>query len=403
MLTAGTALPPALLAADPALPERDALLDPARVAARLGVERCRLVRAKYRIGESLRVVYRIPGCSEAGAGALVSARAVPGPGGGARWWTFPDDRRLRGVEELLRPPAAVAALARAGGRWVASEVAEYAPERSLTLRAVDAGGGTVAYAKTYAPGTVDVAALARRYDAVAAGLAATGLPVRSPRALGRSGPRHLLVLEAMPGERWADVEGGAPAPVLHRLGQAVAAVHTLPPPAGLRSFGRLAVPRVVHSGELVAAARPDVAGPLAAVTTALAGAVPAGGAVLLHGDCHPKNALVGTDGLALVDLDQAGTGPAAADAGSLLARLRLAVVLGDEDAATVARLAGAFLDGYESVRPLPPEPALRWHTSAALVAEQAMRAVNRVRPRVLARLDAVVDAAAATLRGGVLP
>lgn len=400
MLTVGTDRP--ALAPDPAIPGRDALLDPAHVAAVLGVERCTLVRAKYRIGESLRVVHRTHGAAGEG---LVSARAFAG--GAVRWWTFPDDRRLVGVRELLAPPAAVAALAAAGGRWVASEVVEYAPERSVTVRAVDGGGCAVAYAKAYAPGTVDVPTLAGRYDAVAAGLAATGLPVRSPRAIGWSADRHLLVLEAMPGERWADLSArGGPAalvPVLHRLGQGVAAVHSLAPPPGVRAFGRLGVARIVHSGELVATARPDVAGPLGAVTASLAATVPSGQPVLLHGDCHPKNALATGDGLALVDLDQAGTGPAAADVGSLLARLRLAVALGDEDGASAARLAAAFLAGYATVRPLPPEPELRWHTAAALVAEQAVRAVNRVRPRPLARLADVVAAAAATLRDGAVP
>ena len=59
-----------------------------------------------------------------------------------------------------RTPAAV---------WATSEVVEYAPERSVTLRAAAADGTSVAYVKAYAPGTVDVAELALRYDAVAVG------------------------------------------------------------------------------------------------------------------------------------------------------------------------------------------------------------------------------------------
>jgi aminoglycoside phosphotransferase (APT) family kinase protein len=394
VLTVDAARP--ALAADPAIPSRDDLLDPATAAAVLGVEACSLVRAKYRIGESLRVVHRVAG------GGLVAARAFPG--GRVDQWTFPDDRKLRGVEDLLRPPAGVAALAGPGREWVASEVVEYAPERSVTVRAADAVGATVAYAKAYAPGTMDVAGLAARYDAVAAGLAATGLPVASPRALGWSAQRDLLVLEAMPGERWGDVAGDRSG-ALRRLGQAVAAVHGLGAVPDLRPFGRLAVPRVVHSAELVATARPDLAGPLADLTAALAGGPPADprGPVVLHGDCHPKNALVDGDRLALVDLDQAGTGPAAADVGSLLARLRLGVVTGDLAGAEADRLAAAFLAGYRDVAEMPPPGSLRWHTAAALLAEQAMRAVNRVRHRTLLVLDRVVDAAADTLVNGALP
>ena len=52
-------------------------------------------------------------------------------------------------------------------------------------------------------------------------------------------------------------------------------------------------------------------------------------AVCLHGDVHPKNVLVDDAGLALVDLDQVALGPAAADAGSMLAGLRYRRLIGE--------------------------------------------------------------------------
>ena len=62
----------ALLAPDPAVPQRDALLDERRMGALLGAgltgaaaDRCERVNAKYRVGDSLRVVYRLA----AGGGA----------------------------------------------------------------------------------------------------------------------------------------------------------------------------------------------------------------------------------------------------------------------------------------------------------------------------------------------
>ncbi len=58
-----------LLAADPGVPQRDVLLDAREMAERfvallgtsgpLRVEQCRRLRTKYRIGESLRVLYRV--------------------------------------------------------------------------------------------------------------------------------------------------------------------------------------------------------------------------------------------------------------------------------------------------------------------------------------------------------
>jgi Ser/Thr protein kinase RdoA (MazF antagonist) len=177
------------------------------------------------------------------------------------------------------------------------------------------------------------------------------------------------------------------------------------------------VARVAHSADLVARARPDLAGPVRRLAGHLHDGPPVGEeAVLLHGDCHPKNALFAGDAtraapggertdphlsLALIDLDQAGTGPAAADIGSLLARLRRDEVTGAHDAAGTEALSAAFLDGYAAVRALPGDASLRWHTAAALVAEQAMRAVNRVNRPALTRLDRLLGAAERTLEQGV--
>lgn len=444
-------------AADPALTGRDLLLDPVAVAERL---RCRLgahgpvdivsstlVRAKYRIGESLRVVYRLrlssgaactvtarlfargasSGAARRALAATVNGGAVPLLDGtvlpavvhdselDAIWWTFPNDRRLLGIADLLQPVDQVAELAEAGGTWRSSEVVEYAPERSVTLRAADAVGASVAYVKAYAPGTVDVGTLASRYDEVAAMLAAAGAGVASPTPIGWSRQRGLLVLEAMPGQRWADLDpDGPPArAALARLGAAIATLHTIGPPGrpatapigDLRPFGRLRLTRVMHSAELVAEARPDVADRACRLRAALACGPPeADQPVLLHGDCHPKNALLDGARIVLVDLDQAGLGSPAADLGSLLARLHQDAIVGDRPGgvtSSAAALGALALEGYAAVRPLPSATSLRWHTVAAMVAERAVRAVNRVNGPALERLDEVLAAAEQIHREGV--
>ena len=69
-------------------------------------------------------------------------------------------------------------------------------------------------------------------------------------------------------------------------------------------------------------ARPDLAPLVQSLVEALLLAPPARAEpVLLHGDLHPKNVLVHDAGISLVDLDQAGAGPAAAEVGGMLARL----------------------------------------------------------------------------------
>ena len=83
----------AWLAADPALPQRDALLDTGVVADRIGrlidpradpvtIERCDRLRVNYQIGKSLRVLHR---ADAAGTSWTISARAFRDrPAAGAR-------------------------------------------------------------------------------------------------------------------------------------------------------------------------------------------------------------------------------------------------------------------------------------------------------------------------------
>lgn len=421
------------LAPDRLLPQRDELLDPTAVVTRLGelgllggpVVGASLIRAKYRIGESLRVMWRLhrpageplvvsarayaegagPSSLTAPATADDRARGVPDTRWRARWWVFPHDRRLPQAARLTTADAALAERLGLDG-WVASEVAEYAPERSLTVRALAADGTPVAFIKAYAPGTVDVDRLAARYDLVSRWFARRpGLA--TPEVLG-SAP-DVLALQALAGRPWAAAGDGASGHHLHRLGQAIAHLHELPvaATAGLCStFSRLRADRIVTSAELVARARPDVAEAVTAVARRLAIRPPASEIVLLHGDCHPGNAVLGAGPaplpIGLIDLDQAGLGQPACDVASLLATIQLGALVDGPGAPTAATaLSAAFLDGYRQRRELPEAANLRWHLAATLVVERAIRAVNRVHAARLAHLPAIVDLAATVLDGGL--
>lgn len=412
---------PVPLAADPLLPARDELLDVAAMgpylAGLIGVDGplpvrgCQVRRVKYRIGESLRVTYRL--LLEGGTEHLVTARqflsadqaereyraALAGgvPAGPLRsvaldrdrravWWSFPNDRRLRAVADLIVPGV---------------EVVEYSPERCVTLRAMDAAGTAVGYGKVYAPGTVSLAALAGRYQRAAAWLPRFG-PFRAPAVLGYGPRADLLVLQPLPGRHWAQLSADRLPAAIHQLGGAIAALHRQPLDAttgsGLAGFGRLAVPRLLRSGVLVGLAVPELAATARGLAAALERSLPRpGDPVVLHGDCHPKNSLAGDAGLALIDLDQSGLGPAAADIGSLLARLRFGTLVGEHPGCLEVVLRERFLAGYAQIRALPAERDLRWHTAAALLAERAVRAVNRVQVRALPHLAAVLAAGEAAL------
>lgn len=411
------------LALDPVIPARDLLLDTDRCADLLAtftldsaaVGSCVQRRVKYRIGESLRVVYDV---SVGGRSHVVSARtfadsesvyaaiaptapvgSMPGVAHDAAtstvWWTLPNDRRMRNLATLLDAPARVRDAS--GVEWDRADLVEYAPERSATARVVDTAGRTTGYAKAYRDR--DPLELTESYNRVAAALADVA-GVRTPRVVGGSPTDGIIVLEAMAGISWTELDATEMHAAMSRFGAAVAHVHGLPTEHGRGPFGRYPISRVRNSADLVATARPDLAEAAGRIRDLLGDGPPVTGpSVSLHGDVHSNNVLFDGDVVAMIDFDQGGSGPAAADLGSLLSTLLAGKVLHPERA--VDGLGTAFLGGYASVRELPDPAELRWYTAAAFVAERAIRAVNRVYRPTLAVLPELLDLAADVLVGEV--
>src|SRR5262245_24642059 len=168
------------LAPDEGLPKRDLLFDTDEMARRLSacigiakppaIESCERVRTKYRYGQSLRVLHRVRVGKEK---YLVAARMFAG-GTGQRsyegavnkaiacgplrpiahdpeidtvFWTFPNDRKISGLNELINPPDNLKAKL---PQWTRSRVIAYAPEKCATAECLDDHGEVVAYAKIYA-------------------------------------------------------------------------------------------------------------------------------------------------------------------------------------------------------------------------------------------------------------
>ena len=420
----------AALARDEAVPRRDALLDGAAVARALGVARCERTYAKYRVGESLRVVHRtgdgahvagrsFPDAEAAYARALPLAAPVgPRPGVvlarelGAVLWTFPNDRRLAALPLLAGPGEALERLA--GRPCAATRLVAYAAERSATAACLDADGRVAAFAKVHAG---DGAARERRATAaVHAALGGANPHLRVPRLLGEAPPAgearadaappageegapDALALEALPGRRLDALRAGEQPFALQALGRALATLHGLEPPPGAR-FARLDPERLARAVGAIATARPAAGRAAAELLATLLGrhADAAGRAVCLHGDANPRNALLDGDRVSLIDLEDAAAGPAAADLGHVLAGLLCARVGGELPAAAEPELAGALLRGYADLAPAPPPEALAWHTAASVLARRALTAVSRVRDPDLRRLDGYLRAAGALVR-----
>jgi tRNA A-37 threonylcarbamoyl transferase component Bud32 len=417
-----TASPPVGFAADPVIPARDMLLDPDSVAEQLSrishddttIESCSLRRVKYRIGESLRVVYDVVA---GGRNFVMSARTFPdsalvfrraegdaervlGMPGVAHdpltntvWWTLPNDRKLRNLGTLLDPPVRVRRSS--GVAWDQSQLVEYAPERSATARLVDPHGQVSGFAKAYRDR--DVLDVATQYNRIAASIALLD-GIRTPRALGWARPDRIIVLEPMRGRVWTQLPIELRPVAMRQLGAALANIHGLPTDFGRGPFQRYRLDRVRNSAALVAIARTDVATAVQQLGDKLVAAAPSpAGVVCLHGDVHAKNVLFHGDQVHMIDFDQGGSGAAGADIGSMLASLMTAQLI-DPDSG-VRGLGTAFLEGYNSVRALPNRSELQWYTAAAFVAERAIRAVNRVNLPTLAVLPELLEIADAVLAG----
>ncbi len=402
------------LAPDPVLPRRDDLLDDALVGARLGellqparggqlIRSCTRVRARYRMGESLRATYRI--ADDAGD-RLVSARMftrdkAPGQFGRARdavislgaspdsvlfddststvFWVFPQDRKLRGLGQLTHPSPTLRDVF--GAPWVRSELLAYTPEKAATVRCAHAYGGTVGFAKVQSDddGRRSVAALRAARRGIAEHDA-----LRLPDAVGYLPEQQMALFSPAPGRPLNQLDRTAVPGAMAGLGAALSVLHRQPT-EGFAPFTRFDPDQVAEAGELVRAARPD----LTPLTRALVGVLLSaprtpGPTVLLHGDLHPKNVLVHDAGVSLVDLDQAGVGPAAAELGSTLARLWCPRPGDALDSDTSAAAADALLASYD--RP-PEQDDLLWYAAAALLVERAARAVSRVDVAALGDLE----------------
>lgn len=418
--------PPIDLAPDPDLPRRDGLLDETYVSARLeqlltvqaswGVRGCRRVRARYRRGDSLRATYRVS--TDSGT-KLVSARmftgtkapskfaqareaaSAQGAGPGSVllddelatvFWVFPQDRKLRGLADLVEPPASLRNVF--GEPWVHSELAAYTPEKAATARCADGSGCTVGFAKvqTGDAGSHSVAIL----RAAGRSLPANGA-LRLPEAVDHLPARQMALFTAVPGSPLNQLDHRRLPDAMSELGSALSVLHRQST-RGFPSFARYESARITAAGELLRAVRPDVAGQTRALVALLLDTRPEPSrAVLLHGDLHPKNVLVHEHGVSLVDLDQAGAGDAAADLGGVLARLRCPRPGDDLDAGTAGAAVDALLASYD--RP-PERGVLVWYTAAALLVERAMRAVNRVDVATLADLERVLATAMYWAEGG---
>jgi tRNA A-37 threonylcarbamoyl transferase component Bud32 len=410
-----------ILAADPALPQRDLLLDESvmkeylsRLVARkgdFGIEDCERLRTKYRVGASLRVLYEIGG---RGRSYRIAARAYPrtrhmtnrfsSPSEihaaelNTRFWIFPHDRKIKQLSLLNDIPDELRETA--GQMWTKSRIVGHAPEKSVTAQCLSQDNNILAYAKIYAGDEGQnffntYVHLTRESQSKR---------LKLPRALTYSEKYQLLLLEAVSGVSLSVLAPARRGNAFYQLGRALRELHTTTPPLSLPESARFTAEALMRTATTISEARPDLAATVREITSKLVAqheAYSAGERVFLHGDVHPKNFLLDRGHLCLLDLDQAALGDAAVDLGSVIAGLHCDACTGSLAWREASSLTRALLAGYGPLNGSRKLASLRWHVAAALLHERALRAVTRIRPRVLHKLPQLLQLAESVLNGGL--
>jgi Ser/Thr protein kinase RdoA (MazF antagonist) len=314
----------------------------------------------------------------------------------AVYWSFPNDRKINSLPLVAAPTPEITRLVPDG--WATSEIVAYAPEKTATAACLSGAGRITAFVK------VAAAEQAERdcsyYEAIRASLAADDPYLIVPAPLACSTPHRMLWLEAIQGRRVGE-DGGDWITDARSIGAAVARFHSSAVPRA-PVFRRFDPNPLACAARIVGSVRPDLAPAAVDLAKHLIGRpVVSADPVCLHGDLHPKNALVCGSRVALLDVEDLATGPAACDLGSFLGALEYSWTADSLPRPVCAERASAFLAGYESVAPLPDPSSLAWYTAASLFVERAVRAITRIRPLGLNHLPALLDRASEILARGL--
>jgi aminoglycoside phosphotransferase len=412
------------LAHDAAVPQRDLLLDAEWMrewfSARLMTVSappvaCRVVRARYRPGDSLRVVFeltvadrtmlavarthaadtRVEVTSEPHDDAQLLPRSFHDISLGARFWTVPFDPRMPALPMLLAAPERIRGPL--GTRWRRSRLAGYSPQKQAAIACLDRQYLPLAYAKAY--GRAEDGAQAFALHGAAREAAARDRALSLPDTLAYDHDRRVLYLEAMPGRRIADLPACSLPHALSALGRAAAALHASEMPTGqLPKSQAVWEEQIDTAARLIARSRPDVSAGAIALARELQASRPDDDAdVPLHGDLHLKNALIDRGRVSLIDLDQMSAGPAVADVAAVVASLIADGLTGRVPTHAVRASVESFADGYRSIRQYGPG-LLAWHVGAALLVQRGARAITRIRHESLAQLSEIIAVARQVIR-----
>lgn len=333
-------------------------------------------------------------------------------------WAFPNERKLAGLGAVLDQnrleqdvlPEVITQ--RWGHGWQLlrchRDVVHYVPEHTLTLRVqmtlrqqqTGERRPVVVYAKCYYndQGALTLNTMVRLNALRSAGLC-------TPAAICYQPEYRRLWQEAMPGVPLADLlhdSFAAPA-LMRQAGEQVAALHRAPIQTDEKVTFKKLVSRLDAVETLLARQMGHQAPLIHDLAARLRATVPADTfqPVLLHGDLHAKNFLVGSGGAGLIDLDNCVNGPAVWDLGSFIAALLCGSRAEAHGCGRVAGHVEWFLSGYgPAASNCAQFQGLDWCVACALVIERAYRSVSRLKAGRISALPALLVQAERILEEG---
>jgi len=452
---------------DDALPQLAQALDPDAMQAafeasvfgadaRCRVRACQLERIRYKPGKKCLVCYRLQIDDAIGQGTreqLITVRLYQAGGSHSRFaragretlvapkfgrplthlpdldmvaWSFPNDRKLKGLPRLADPAYLRAELLsplvarHVGANWriaaLTHELAHYNPEHTCTVRVelqlehnqTGERQSCVLYGKTYYDdeGAKTYEVMRQLWEQQ------HGAPggLRIPQPLDYDPKLRLLWQEGLPGQTLTAIEmESSDFPVwLERAAVAVAALHQARVACNRSASLDASVAKLKEMREWLPSVRPScrpLLEPLVDHLVAHAAFLGEQPNVLLHGDLHSQNFLLVGQEVALIDLDDATCGSPWQDIAGFIASLLHRGLTLWAPGAVLANAVAVFLRSYKQNAPWRIAPQnLNWFVATYLIIQRVAGCVTRLEDGHFDLIDALVALAAQVSdRGARLP
>ena len=311
-------------------------------------------------------------------------------------WSFPNDRKLTHLPELLNIEFLRSHLPRhlraldgdesSELATITTEILHYLPERScmiryhllLKRRLTGESRALTLYGKNYRDDS------GAAVDAIMRQLA--GQMPGNAVPLGYDPELRTLWQSHVPGAPflWESLEAPDAMEVVRRIARCVAEFHSCTVRTPWRYDLRDIDESLMDTIELAERTNPEVAGRITSLVNALLAQRKSMGwedalTTPLHRDLKMCNFLISEERVALIDMDSVGLGDPLTDMGSLIANFYLTGIRAGSDFGMIRKVVEVFGSAYAEAVPWTVSQArLNWYTAAAFIHEVTRRSIRQL-------------------------